>query len=398
MSVPRPRHRLAQRLVAVVTGALVATPLLAPAAVAAPSEPVELPLVTSATTWRYLDDDTEPHGTAPDVLAWTAPGFDATGWTSGTGPFGAKNGALGDLGGGYRPATLLEHYANGVSGTTVPTYFFRTTVELDAAALDRLVSLQGQIAYDDAVRVYLDGVLVFHDRDDRASDPTRNLQYAGVSAGSPVSSTFTIDPADLPDGTLVPGTHTIAVALYQDRASSSDVYLDMSSLTATIAPEPAPDAQSLEVTVPAVDVGQLVWAIDGTNDLVDLGVAEREGDRLAARGSLNPVRVTDTRRGAPAWSLSGQVSDFVSGDEVVDGKHLGWTPSVGENTGGAVAGDAVASGFVAGEGLSVPAVLGAAPAGHAPGSALLGADLELLLPVSVTQGRYAATLTLTALS
>ncbi|GIG38625.1 hypothetical protein [Cellulomonas phragmiteti] len=397
MSVPDPR-RLVHRLVAVVAGALVTVPLAAPAAVATTSDPVELPLLTSGTTWTYLDDATEPHGTAADVLAWTAPGFDDAGWARGTGPFGAKNGALGDLGGGYRPATLLRHYVNGVSGTTVPTYFFRTTVDLDADTLDRLVSLQGQVAYDDAVRVYLDGVLVFRDRDERASDPTRNLQYAGVSAGNPVSSRFTVDPAALPAGTLVPGTHTIAVALYQDRASSSDVYLDLPSLTATLAPATAPDEQRLEVTVPAVDAGQLVWAVDGSNDLVDLGVAQREGDRFAARGVLNPVRVTDTRRGAPAWSLSGQVSDFVSGDRTVDGKHLGWTPSVADDAAGAVAGAAVVSGFVAGDGLSTPAVLGAAPAGHAPGSALLGADLELLLPVSVTQGRYAATLTLTALS
>ncbi|UZN04338.1 purple acid phosphatase family protein [Cellulomonas sp. S1-8] len=163
---------------------------------------------------------------------------------------------------------------------------------------------------------------------------------------------------------------------------------------------PGADAQRLAVTVPEQtgEPGEFVWAIDGGNGLVDLGVAQDAGDHFRAAGALNPVRVTDTRRDAPAWSLSGQVSDFVSGDQTVDGKHLGWTPSVSENTGGAVAGAAVASGFVSGEGLSAPAVLGSAAAGHQRGSALLGAELDLRLPISVAEGRYAATLTLTALS
>lgn len=163
---------------------------------------------------------------------------------------------------------------------------------------------------------------------------------------------------------------------------------------------PGGDAQRLAVTVPGdvEEPGELVWAIDGSNALVDLGVAQPSGDHLRATGALNPVRVTDTRRGGPAWSLSGQVSDFVSGDRTVEGKHLGWTPTVLEDTAGASAGAAVAPGLLSGEGLSVPAVLGAAPSGHAKGSALLGADLDLRLPVSVAEGRYAATLTLTALS
>jgi len=58
----------------------------------------------------------------------------------------------------------------------------------------------------------------------------------------------------------------------------------------------------------------------------------------------------------------------------------------------------VASGFVGGDGLSVPATLGSATDGHEKGSALLGADLDLQVPVSVGDGTYRATLVLTGLS
>lgn len=157
-------------------------------------------------------------------------------------------------------------------------------------------------------------------------------------------------------------------------------------------------AQHLQVTVPEAGSGEFVWAIDGSNGLVDLGAAEVSGDHLIASGAINPVRVTDTRTGAPAWSISGRVSDFTQGEESIEAKNLGWSPVVTENEGGAVAGTAVQSGYLGGEGLSQSATLGSAEIGHARGSALLGAALDLRLPLSVAQGTYAATLTLTALS
>ena len=170
---------------------------------------------------------------------------------------------------------------------------------------------------------------------------------------------------------------------------------------AGIEPPAAGDGeQALQVTVPehTPEPGEFVWSIDGSNDLVDLGEATLVGDRLEALGAINPVRVTDTRAGAPEWSLSGQVGDFVSGGATIEGKYLGWAPTVTENTGGALAGAAVSSGLLGGEGLAASSVLGSAAAGHASGSSLHGADLELLLPVSASQGPYTAVLTLTALS
>ena len=57
---------------------------------------------------------------------------------------------------------------------------------------------------------------------------TTNNEYAGEGNGSPLTSGFSADADVLQDG-----TNTVAVALYQDRETSSDAYFDMSSLTLT---------------------------------------------------------------------------------------------------------------------------------------------------------------------
>lgn len=171
----------------------------------------------------------------------------------------------------------------------------------------------------------------------------------------------------------------------------------------TVASEPETPStadQNLSVTVPEVEPvdGEFLWAIDGSNDLVELGTAVLNGDHYAASGAINAIRVTDTRLAGPAWSISAQVSDFTSGDQTFSGKYLGWEPKVIEAGGDAQPGDAVASGFDSGDGLSAAAMLASADAGHGLGSALVGADLQLKLPIDATAGTYQATLTLTALS
>jgi hypothetical protein len=166
----------------------------------------------------------------------------------------------------------------------------------------------------------------------------------------------------------------------------------------TLNKAPDTDSQELQVTVPKAPAGEFAWSIDGTNKLVDLGTAVESGDHYAAVGTINPIRVTDTRAAGPEWSISAQVSDFTSGADSFSGKYLGWTPTVVETGGGAVAGAKVASGFEKGTGLSVSSTLGKAVAGHTKGSAKLGAGLDLQIPLDATDGTYKATLTLTALS
>ncbi|MGA1838787.1 metallophosphoesterase family protein [Herbiconiux sp. 11R-BC] len=193
-------------------------------------------------------------------------------------------------------------------------------------------------------------------------------------------------------------TITVKTLRSQANGSAKPVNSVVDSVTLSRADDPNKGAEQLQVTVPQTAPGEFVWSIDGTNGLVDLGTATQSGDHYQAIGSINPIRVTDTRKTGPAWAISAQVGDFTSGANSFSGKYLGWTPAVVEAGGGAAAGVKVDSGFVGGNGLSAASTLGSAATGHALGSAKLGAGLDLQIPVDVTDGTYKATLTLTALS
>lgn len=172
----------------------------------------------------------------------------------------------------------------------------------------------------------------------------------------------------------------------------------LAAVSETVVTDPSTVGQQVEVDVPELATGELVWAVDGTNGIVDLGTTSDRGAFLEASGAINPIRVTDTRRGAAPWSISAQVSDFTASGATFTGAHLGWTPTVVEAGGGAVAGSPVAPLADGGPGLATSATLGSAASGHALGTARLGADLLLKLPAETPEGTYRATLTLTALS
>jgi len=160
--------------------------------------------------------------------------------------------------------------------------------------------------------------------------------------------------------------------------------------------EPGAGDLSITATIPEQEpAGEFSWTIDSEDRAVVLTEAENKGSYLQSTGSLKPVKVTDTRAGAPAWSVSGQVGDFSGG---LSGKYLGWTPAVTAAGAGAVAGAKVDPGIDSGNGLKTSSVLASATSGHAKGTATLGAALDLRVPVETPAGTYTATLTLTALS
>lgn len=204
--------------------ALIAGVLAAPVpALAAPDVPTDPVISTATTTWKYLDDGSDPSRGAEPLRVWTTPGFDDSTWKSAQGSFGAKGGKLAPVG-PQTPKTLLNQYLNGTAAPNVPTFFFRTSFELAAGVSDEVGSVVGDLLYDDGAVVWINGERVAGFDADRVTE-TSNVQYAGSGSSDPAPGHF-----EVAGDVLVDGSNTVAIALYQDRETSSDIFLDVPSI------------------------------------------------------------------------------------------------------------------------------------------------------------------------
>ncbi|MBU5626655.1 phosphodiester glycosidase family protein [Oscillibacter sp. MSJ-2] len=197
-------------------------------------------ITTAQTQWKYRDDNVDPAAGSSDRTSWTRPEYDDSDgtWKSAKGSFGAKNGQISDLGGGCVPATLLRQYQDGTSKPNTPAFFFRTTVTLSDAG--KVEALKGTVCYDDGVILYVNGVRVAafddlacnEDGDSLGHGFDANLQYGGSNASDPKTASFSVAGDALKALNLKSGENTVAVELHNGRATSSDVYFDLLSLTA----------------------------------------------------------------------------------------------------------------------------------------------------------------------
>ncbi|WP_214443593.1 hypothetical protein, partial [Mycobacterium tuberculosis] len=171
MTSPTPAVRWRRRgLTSVALLAVLGGAVVAPAALAAPDPEVPTgSLVTGDTTWHYLDDGSDPSPAPAALRDWTLPAYDDSAWKTAPGSFGAKNGALAPVG-PQTPKTLLTHYLDGVKAPTVPTYFFRTTFELEAGVAAQVAALQSTVTFDDALIVWINGEEVARYVDGRITD------------------------------------------------------------------------------------------------------------------------------------------------------------------------------------------------------------------------------------
>ena len=243
--------KLKQGLVALIVVCLLVTVLPAWAATTdidsgiatASNTSTDVTLVDSNTVWNYLDDGTDPTGDSSSAdynrIAWTLESFDDSAWKSAAGTFGSKSGKLTDLGssGKYIPTVLLNHYINGSSNPTVPTYFFRTTVTLDRAYTG---VVSGTVLYDDSATIYINGMRVagFYD-----SELTGNLSYGGSNGGEPLTGSFSVDASCLKHGENI-----IAVEVHNSRNSSSDEWFSMPEMIVDESVE-APKEKSICISV-----------------------------------------------------------------------------------------------------------------------------------------------------
>lgn len=252
--------------------------------------------INSQTVWSYTDNGTDPAGDANaegyDRTSWTKAGYDTTDWATGTPSFGAKKGAIADLGGGCTPKTLLKQYKE--DGTTdIEAYFFRTTVQV--ADPGAVTAIEGTVIYDDSATVYVNGHKIAGFDDESI---TANLQYGGSNAGDPITGTisYTENLSDV----LVQGENVVAVEIHQGRASSSDIYFDMPELnfsTEPVAPA-APQQGSVSISMGA-DATQrnFTWYSD----------ADGEGTLLIAEASA--VKNGEMPANAAAYSATGKATN-----------------------------------------------------------------------------------------
>jgi enterochelin esterase-like enzyme len=158
------------------------------------------------------------------------------------------------------------------------------------------------------------------------------------------------------------------------------------------------DGLPVEAVIPEGEDGVLALTVADFGAAVQLSAPENAGDRLRFTGALPEVTVTDSRTSAQAgeggWAVSGQADAFVSAHRTVQADHFGWTPKVLTPRAGVTAGAVVATVLGGGSGLGTANQLASANADGRWGSAVLGADLLLEVPVDTQPGTYTGMLTL----
>lgn len=195
-----------------------------PATVADVSDIDGTAVTDAETPWRFHDSADDPAAGLATKTGWSAGDYDDSQWKTGANSFGAKGGKIADLGGSYTPATLLKQYKEGTTNTEA--FFFRTTFDLSASDLAQITALNGQLAYDDAARVYVNGQQVGGFADAGIDEATSNMVYAGGNGSAPLTGSFTV-----PVSALKAGKNTLAVQVHNTNAGSSDVFMQMKSLT-----------------------------------------------------------------------------------------------------------------------------------------------------------------------
>ncbi len=273
------------------------------------------------------------------------------------------------------PYVKLDMTYNATTGAwSVYTPATATTTSLTASAAGTAVTLTGTVKVGTATATAATGSIVF-------KEGTTTVATVAIASGVATST--------LP--TVANGPHTYTAEF----VPTGTVYAASTSGTASVYVGAQQQTSNIQVTIPG-NVGALT--LSGTTSSVNLGTAVLGGGTLNASGTLTAV-VTDSRQlEYPAWSLTGQVGDFTAGSFTLDGKYLGWTPSIlGTSTAaGSVAGAQVLPATATvGTGLKTSSVF-ATGLPNATGEVTnVSALLELKAPRNTRAGAYSATLTVT---
>jgi Calcineurin-like phosphoesterase len=184
-------------------GAAVALLVAVCGAAAAGAEPVGTELVPAGSTWRYLDDGSDPGPTWRDLA------FDDGSWASGPAQLGYGDGD---------EATAVN---GGPSGNRFITTWFRHSFPVSAPG--SIEGLTLSLLRDDGAIAYLNGTEVV--RENMPAGPVGPLTPASATVGGAEEDAF-FDFA-VPAGLLVTGDNVLAVEIHQSGPTSSDISFDL---------------------------------------------------------------------------------------------------------------------------------------------------------------------------
>ncbi|WP_343250868.1 metallophosphoesterase family protein [Diplocloster hominis] len=177
-------------------------------------------IVSGETRWRYQDMALD----AGEYQNWAMPDYDDSGWKEAAGSFGAYQGQKAEIEEGKYAENLLAQYTDETRTVTRPVCLFRT--EIDIRSKDTIKALEGELLFDDAVLIYLNGELLWAGNTPGGGYADLMSYGAAETVNSARKETFAI--SELP--MLKEGRNTVAVELHQANANSSDIVFDFSSL------------------------------------------------------------------------------------------------------------------------------------------------------------------------
>lgn len=166
-------------------------------------------IIEKKDEWAYYNE-------GPDQFPgedWYSPEFDDRGWNKGNGIFGYKSGGTFD--------TPLS-YGND-KNNKYPTYFFRKQITLSQTNLNQYDLVDLNINIDDGAIFFINGVEVL-----RYNYGPGPIDYTkGVSALGGNGNVYLSNQFPLKDFPLKEGVNTVAVVLFQQKPTSSDVAFDL---------------------------------------------------------------------------------------------------------------------------------------------------------------------------
>ncbi|MFM7063869.1 MAG: hypothetical protein ACKO04_10330 [Actinomycetes bacterium] len=257
--------RVGIRRSALVTAAAVAATLLAPGL--AGGATTTQTLVPAGAAWKYRDSGSQATG-------WERKVFDDTNWRSGKGQLGAGDGD---------EATVVNRLAPAHPADWFRTYF-------TVADRTKVASLTLSLLADDGAVVYFNGAKAVSD----------NMNWGGTAAAAARTGTAESQYRNfsLPVASLVNGTNTLAVAVFQTTLSDPDVSFDATVSAAVTVPTTTStttsttSTTSTTVAAAPVTVANPVVVVDSTTTTTTTSTPSTTTTAVPTATTFQPTSVT----------------------------------------------------------------------------------------------------------